>query len=546
MARKPAVLGVTVIGFVALILALSGAVGPDDASAMEPTARGHTAAQQGPAAVQAPVEDSLATSGRADVLVLLDDGMSAAGSAELSTDGLAAAVEDVRESVLAELPAGSFRQNVRYELLPILAGSVDERGLQALRRDGRVLAIEEDTWVRPIALERPATTTGRTLNLEEAVPVIGADYVQNVLGITGEGITVAVLDTGIDNEHPDFEGKILDQYCYSSSRSCAPNNIVEGPNAQDEYGHGTAVSGIILSKGVEAHVGVAPGADLAAVRVFKDKGGAANSDIIKGLDWVLRKQHPLNIRVVNMSLGGGSSIGNNCDDQNRAMKAAFQRLVARQIAIFVATGNNGYPSQVSSPACISNSIAVGATYDVEAPNGGGWCPRQKDVTPLTIACFTNRGRAMDLLAPGIFIRSSKLGGGVTKNGAGTSYAAPMAAGVAALMLQVNPDMRPSEIERVMQRTGTEVKHLENNDIFKLVNARRAVEAVMPPTPTPSVTPVPSSTPTQQATEVPPTATDGPRATDTPQPSQTPTVTPEATESNTTLTIFLPSLRNREP
>ena len=114
------------------------------------------------------------------------------------------------------------------------------------------------------------------------------------------------------------------------------------------------------------------------------------------------------------------------------MKEAFRRLVARNVAIFVATGNNGFPSEVSSPACISNSIAVGATYDAEYATGGGFCPQQRDVTPLTIACFTNRGRAMDLLAPGLLISSSAVGGGVTKPGAGTSYASPMAAGVAAL------------------------------------------------------------------------------------------------------------------
>jgi subtilisin family serine protease len=261
---------------------------------------------------------------------------------------------------------------------------------------------------------------------------------------------------------------------------------------------------------------------------------------------VLRRQLPLDIRVVNMSLGSGVSRGNNCDDQQRSMKQAFARLVARKVVVFVATGNGGLPSQVSSPACISNAVAVGATYDVEAPNGGGWCPKQRDVTPLTIACFTNRGRAMDLLAPGIFIETSRLGGGITKPGAGTSYAAPMAAGVAALLLQADPDLRQSEVVRILQRTGTEVKHLENNDVFSLVNARRAVEFVLPETPTPSATPSPTDTPTPRPT-VPQSATPTTEAGETPTAPTPSDETPTATTTDEAVSgysAFLPSLKNR--
>lgn len=503
---------------------------------------------RGGAAVQRAVLDEIEAAGSADVLVLLADG----AAPDAPVDRLGVAASSVQDTVVADMPARGFALRTRYDYLPTLAATVDARGLAALRNHPLVVAVEEDGWMAPVAVDTRGAQPRRAQRLEEAVPSVGADYVNEEYGITGEGVTVAVLDTGIDNEHPDFADKVLDQYCYSSSRSCAPNDIVESPNAQDEAGHGTAVSGIILSHGTESRAGVAPDADLVAVRVFKDRGGASNSDIIKGLDWVLRRQLPLNIGVVNMSLGGGSAIGNNCDDQNRNMKAAFQRLVARKVAIFVATGNNGEPSLVSSPACISNSIAVGATYDTEAANGGGWCPQQKDVTPLTIACFTNRGRAMDLLAPGIFIRSSKLGGGVTNNGAGTSYAAPMAAGVAALLLQVDPDLRPTDLQRILEDTGRDVKHLENDDIFPLVDARAAVESILPDLPTATPTEVaPTTTPTRFATDVPDeTATPTREAVETETVSTpdvaTATATPRASETAPEHPVFLPSLSNRLP
>lgn len=503
--------------------------------------------------IQSEVKAAVDRDGTADVIVLLRDGM----EQDADVDALSSAADSVQDALLSSFPAGQFTLRTRYDTLPILAGSVTAWGLAALENHPLVIAVEEDAIMKPIRVQRPDTDVAAGLSLVEAVPVVAADYVHDHYGITGEGVTVAVLDTGIDNEHPDFTDKILDQYCYASSRSCPPTDIVEGPSAQDEYGHGTAVSGIILSNGTNSRAGVAPGANLVAVRVFKDGGGASTSDIIKGLDFVLRKQHPLDIRVVNMSLGAGASRGNNCDDQQQATKEAFGRLVARQVIIFVATGNDGLPSQVSSPACISNSTAVGATYDTEAPNGGAWCPSQRDVTPLTIACFTNRGRAMDLLAPGIFIETSKLGGGVTKPGAGTSYAAPMAAGVAALVLQADPDMRPSDVVRLLQRTGTEVKHLENDDTFSLVNARRAIESILPGTPVPSPTSLPTATPTPEPTDEPTsTSTTDPAATasattppTTPAvetPAATPSAPPTSTEdSESGYALYMPALKNRE-
>jgi subtilisin family serine protease len=469
------------------------------------------------AAVQPAVTAAVRAHGRTDVLVLLRDGAVDGAPVE----GLTTTAARAREAALRELAGTGFRSRVQYDALPILAGSVDASALEALRRSPLVVAVEADAVLRPLG-DFPPPDGGRLAPaMAEAGPLVGVDYVHNVLGVRGQGVTVAVLDTGVDNSHPDLAGRIVEQYCYSSSRSCAPTDKVESDNAQDEMGHGTTGSGIVLGSGGVAPVGMAPEANLVAVRVFQDAGGAQTADIIKGLDFVLTKAGPLGIRVVNMSLGGGSGRGQNCDDQNQAMKAAFQRLVARGVAIFVASGNDGLTSEVASPACISNSIAVGATYDGNYAQGA--CDWQKNVTPLTIACFTNRGRAMDILAPGIWISSCKLGGGVIKPGAGTSYASPMAAGLAALLVQANPDLRVSELETLIKKTGVTVQHLENNDTFPLVDAKAAVLSALKVTP-----PTPVATNTRQSTATPTRATPRPSATGPTTPPASPTPVPSAT------------------
>ena len=463
----------------------------------------------------AKVRSELAEHGRAKVILSLRDGM----ADDAPEADLAQGVAAVQDEVLAAVGPVDFELTWRPVLLASLAGTLTPEGLARLERDPRIRSVEFDEPVRPF--------------LKESVPLIGAEYVQDVLGYTGKGVTVAVLDTGIDSHHPDLADHIVDQHCFSSSRSCPPNNVAKSDSAEDEAGHGTMVSGIIASRGVLAHKGVAPGANILAVRVFRDEGGAQTSDIIEGLDWTLTKAATHNVKVVNMSLGGGSSRGNNCDNQETNTKLAFQRLVARGIAIFVATGNDGLTDAVSSPACISNSIAVGATYDAKFETVQ-YCPGQKNVSPSDITCFTNRGRAMDLLAPGYWITTSAMGGKVA-SGAGTSFAAPMAAGVAALMFEANPDLRPSDVERILKDTGDPIKHPETGEIFSGVNARKAVEAVMPTVPTavPTAT-LGTATPTHTpgAASPSPTPVSAP-----PTPRPTPTAgSPAPTSTSATATV----------
>jgi serine protease AprX len=485
--------------------------------------------------VDGAVTDSVQRTGWADVLV----GLRSDVAPTVALAALAADADSAQADVLASLGPADFQLSKRYEYFPIVAGRVSASGLAKLRANPQVLGIDEDVWVYPLSV--PASG----LSLAESVPSVGADKVHK-LGIRGQGIGVAVVDTGIDTDHPDLVDAIVGQVCFSSgTRSCAPGGLAKSDSAEDEQGHGTGVSSIVLGRGKQAPVGMAPEAKLIGVRVFRDQGGAPTQDIVDGLNWVVGKQNAYNIRIVNMSLGGGASLGTNCDDQFSSVKQVFQTLVARNVAIFVATGNGGNTDRVAFPACI--------TWDTELTLSGADCHGQTRVGPTDITCYTDRGRAMDLVAPGSIIVTARMGGGAsgsgpTAGGHGTSYASPSAAGVAALLLSADPSINARDIERILKNTGDVVIHPESKAEIKRVNAYKAVLSVLKVTPTlpatqtatatatgvpPSVTPTEVTPPTEPATATSTPLLPGP--TDTPMPSVTPADKP-------IYRIFLPRLQ----
>ena len=309
----------------------------------------------------------------------------------------------------------------------------------------------------------------------ESVPMIRADEVR-ALGFTGRGSTVAVLDTGIDNSHPDLRDSIVDQQCFCAG--CCPNGTSRqsGPgSANDDNGHGTNVSGIIASAGRVAPVGVAPGAGLVAIRVLGPSGGSV-STIVSALEYVLGQPH---IKVVNMSLGGGgpfTTVCDNVDAGTMAFGAVIARLRAQGTLTVVAAGNEGFSTGVSSPACTNASLAVGAVYDQNV-GGIAWqtCPDPTTASDQ-VTCFSNSSPLVELLAPGALTTSSGPGGGTLTEG-GTSQATPHVAGAAAVLLQARPSLTPGEIIAVLTQTGVPVTDRKNGLSVPRINLRAAVDAV---------------------------------------------------------------------
>ncbi|MCC7160087.1 MAG: S8 family serine peptidase, partial [Ignavibacteria bacterium] len=287
------------------------------------------------------VTQALVANGAARVLILLDDtGM--ADPITAAQQGVTLA--QVQASVLNTVTPAEFQLYRQYQAVPGLAGTVTATGLAKLRTNPAV---------RTIQLDHPGGA-----HLQESVPALGGDVVHNTYGITGRGVTVAVLDSGVDTDHPDLAADLVAQQCFTNG-SCPPSNTTQSANAEDANGHGTHVTGIITSKGAVSGVGFAPAAKIVAVRVLDANGSGFVSDWIKGLDWVLTHLATTPVKIVNLSLGTFALYTGNCDAQEALMATAVAKLRVQGVTLFASSGNQGAADRIASPACNSGVIAVG-------------------------------------------------------------------------------------------------------------------------------------------------------------------------------------------
>jgi subtilisin family serine protease len=270
--------------------------------------------------------------------------------------------------------------------------------------------------------------------LDKSVRQIGAPEAwQN--GMTGKGVATAVLDTGIDAEHPDLSDAILDSRDFTGSP--------EG--AADRNGHGTHVASIITGDGSAsdgAYKGVAPDTQLLIGKVLDSKGSGRESQIIAGMEWATSR----GARVVNMSLGAQPTDGTD------PMAQAVNSLTASTGALFViAAGNSGGSQEVSTPASADAALAVGA---VDAEDH--------------LAHFSSRGPRVgdqavkpEITAPGVGIAAARAAGTSLGDPVddfytrldGTSMATPHVAGAAALLAQEHPDWHADQLKAALTSTA---------------------------------------------------------------------------------------------
>jgi subtilisin family serine protease len=372
-------------------------------------------------------------------------------------------VVQTQREVLAALPPNSFQVIHQYQALPGLAGRVTTQGLDALL---------DQPQVEAVALDLPVEAA-----LIESVSLIGADIVWHQLGFTGAGVNVALLDTGIDTDHPDLADNLVAQKCFAQG-ACPPDNTDQGDSAEDGNGHGTHIAGIITGRGQTSPRGVAPDAGLVALRVMGDNGSGFTSDVISAIDWIIANQAELNVKIINMSLGGGAYSG-VCDtaDANTQLYAEAVRAAGQAgIAVFAAAGNSGLTDKMTAPACVSGVISVGSTYDADLGQVTlGGCTDEEAIVDQ-VACISNSSAELDLLAPGVAIDSTARGGG-QKQESGTSMSTAHVSAVAALMLQAEPDLTPAEIETVLKETGLPVTDPRNGRVTPRVDALAAVSQI---------------------------------------------------------------------
>jgi subtilisin family serine protease len=246
----------------------------------------------------------------------------------------------------------------------------------------------------------------------------------------GRTIRVAVVDTGIDLDHPDLVGNIDAALGKDCTRTGSPD---------DDHYHGTHVAGTVaaVANGVGV-LGVAPAARLVPVKVLSGSGSGTRADVICGLEHVLALAtdgDPSNdVQVVNMSLGGSGSAGSSCAaDLERAV---ICKLTAAGVAVVVSAGNSSADAKSFLPAGIPEAITVSAMDDATD----------------AMASFSNYGAGVDITGPGVNVLSSKLGGG-TRYLSGTSMSSPAVAGTVAVLMAAADPGSPEEINRLLRSTG---------------------------------------------------------------------------------------------
>ena len=275
-----------------------------------------------------------------------------------------------------------------------------EDQLSQLLEDPRVIAIEPDRVVVAFAQE---ISTGIDRIDAELNPLSNIDGIDERVDVD-----IAILDTGIDGNHPDLN---VVEFV----------NFVGGSSSDDRQGHGSHVAGISAAlDDDEGVVGVAPGARLWAVKVLGDNGQGSTSSIISGIDYVT--QHADEIDVVNMSLGGEFS--------SDILDQAISNSVSAGIIYVVAAGNDGRDAASFSPASHPEVVTVSAMADSDGKSGalGSSTSAGNDDS---FASFSNFGSVVDIAAPGVDIQSTFRDDGYA-NLSGTSMSSPHVAGVAAL------------------------------------------------------------------------------------------------------------------
>jgi subtilisin family serine protease len=368
---------------------------------------------------------------------------------------LSAGVLDDRLFDVPELLAQGYG-DAELDALPLIvryeAGALSTAGEALESIGGAALAPDKDTlgdlWaelakpVRTSATEPPKLGGGVaeiwldgrvTPVLDRSAGQVGAPAAWRA-GYDGSGVDIAVLDTGVDESHPDLSGRVS-----------ATGNFTDSPTAEDQFGHGTHVAAIAAGTGAGsdgARPGVAPGANLLAGKVLNDDGFGYDSWIIAGMEWAVAE----GAEIVNLSLGGGATDGTD------PLSQAVNRLSTEHGTLFViAAGNDGADYAVGTPGAATTALTVGAVDRAdELASFSSRGPRVADNAPKP-----------EITAPGVGIVAARaagtgLGTPVDEHYtavSGTSMATPHVAGAAALLAQAHPDWDGAALKDALVSTA---------------------------------------------------------------------------------------------
>jgi serine protease AprX len=345
----------------------------------------------------------------------------------VASQPLGVIVRHSREAFVAHAAAATREVAVsrEFHLVPATAMQLPATQVEALSRDDSVEYIWPDLPVHTC--------------LDVSVPHVRAPQVWNA-GFRGDGVKIAILDTGIDGQHADFAGRIK-----------AVTSFADG-DGTDDNGHGTHVAGIAAGSGAASngrYRGVAPGADLYIAKVLDARGNGSMSSVMAGIEWAVDQ----GVQVINLSLGGDAPA-----DGTDALSTLCDQVVRQLgIVICVAAGNEGPNAATIGPPGVARwVITVGAVTDADA------------LTRFSSRGPTRDGRIKpDIVFPGAGIVAPQAAraavGRPVEAGyaemSGTSMATPHATGAVALLLQAQAGLKPEAIRRALVGGAVDIHDL---------------------------------------------------------------------------------------
>ncbi|MGX2994963.1 S8 family peptidase [Streptomyces sp. JNUCC 64] len=340
----------------------------------------------------------------------------------------------------------ALRRSLRTANADALTAPDGDPGLWNALTDGRDTGRSAAAGIARVWLDGVRRTS-----LDRSTAQIGAPGAWST-GLTGKGVTVAVLDTGVHATHPDLKDRLV-----------AEKNFSTSPVVADRNGHGTHVASTAVGTGgrpVSGRVfkGVAPGADLLSGKVLDDRGQGTDSGILAGIDWAVEQ----GADVVNLSLGGGDTPGTD------PLEAQIDRLSEERNVLFVVAAGNGGTSGVDSPGSARAALTVGAV------------DRQDRIADFSGVNKVPDAVKPDVTAPGVGIVAAAVPGAAGQQptgyvgNSGTSMATPHVAGLAALLRERHPDWTAARIKAVVTASAEGTAHSPFEQGAGRVRADRAV------------------------------------------------------------------------
>jgi serine protease AprX len=404
-----------------------------------------------------------------------------------------AGASSARSQVIVQLDAGASAAAVKAQVrayggrvtgeLPIINGfaaKLSDGAAASLQRADGVAAVTKNRAVKPQSINAS--------ELQSAYPS-STDAIEAWnkpdANVTGKGVGVAVIDTGIAGQMKDFSVK------GRSDESRVIASAVTNPaatSARDTYGHGTHVAGIVAGNGTERsssdildnrYVGMAPEADLISVKVSDDLGNATVLDVIYGLQFVVDNKAAYNIRVVNLSLESATANSYKTDPLDAAVESAW----LKGLVVVAAAGNRGTSADAVqySPGNDPYAISVGGLDDQASQADGddsraswssrgvtqdGFAKPEIHAPGARIVSTLAPGSAFSTLCPTCIVNGQMIRAG------GTSMAAPMVSGAAALLLQKYPNLTPNQVKGVLVGSSRLV-----NNRFPALDVYAAIKSV---------------------------------------------------------------------